>query len=71
MELQQLFSEGVILDGILTTLYLTLLSTLLAYIFGLPLGLVLYFTEKSENRGIVLLNKVLGISSIFSAVSLS
>ena len=48
-------------DGILETLYMTVASTLFAYLFGIPLGVVLYVTDKNgiaENRAI---NSVLGI----------
>ena len=33
-------------EGILETLYMTLASTLLAYVFGLPLGVLLVVTDE-------------------------
>ena len=47
--------------GILQTLYMTLGSALLAYLIGLPVGVVLYATDRGgvwENR---IINRVLGI----------
>ena len=47
--------------GILQTLYMTLGSALLAYLIGLPVGVVLYATDRGgvwENR---IVNRVLGI----------
>lgn len=44
-----MFSQAVINmigKGILETLYMTLLSSLLAYILGLPLGILLVVTDK-------------------------
>lgn len=47
--------------GLLETLYMTLVSTALAYIIGLPLGLALVITDESQNRKVIMINKVLGI----------
>ena len=47
--------------GILQTLYMTLGSALLAYLIGLPLGVVLYATDRGgvwENR---VVNRILGV----------
>ena len=44
MDFGQLVS--IMWDGILETLYMTVVSTLLAYILGIPLGVVLYITDK-------------------------
>ena len=48
MEFGQLVS--IMWDGILQTLYMTVVSTLLAYILGIPLGVVLYITDKDGMR---------------------
>ena len=59
MDFGQLIS--IMWDGILETLYMTVASTLFAYLFGIPLGVVLYVTDKNgiaENRPI---NSVLGV----------
>ena len=48
-------------SGIIETLYMVLVSTGVAYVFGLPLGVILYITDKDgicRNR---VLNTVLGI----------
>ncbi|MDR2610844.1 MAG: ABC transporter permease, partial [Clostridiales Family XIII bacterium] len=47
-------------EGILDTLYMTLASTLIAYIIGLPLGVFLAATGKGGVRPLPLLNKALG-----------
>ena len=52
---------GLLGSGILETLYMIFLSTLMAYVFGLPLGVILQVTDKGgicENRP---LNLVLGV----------
>ena len=59
MDFGQLIS--IMWDGIVETLYMTVASTLFAYLFGIPLGVVQYVTDKNgiaENRAI---NSVLGI----------
>lgn len=47
--------------GILESLYMTLLSSLIAYAIGLPLGILLVVTDKDGISPFVLFNKVLGI----------
>jgi len=47
--------------GLLETLYMTLVSTFLAYAIGLPLGLALVVTEGNSNPAVHSLNSVLGI----------
>ena len=52
---------GLLGSGILETLYMIFASTLMAYVFGLPLGVILQVTDKGgicENRPI---NLVLGV----------
>ncbi len=52
---------GLLGNGILETLYMIFFSTLLAYIIGLPIGVILYVTSKGnicEDRPI---NAVLGV----------
>ena len=59
MELNQLID--IMSGGIVESLYMTIVSTVLAYLFGIPLGVVLFVTDKggiAENRAI---NSVLGI----------
>ena len=47
--------------GLLETLYMTLVSTFLAYVFGLPMGIVMVVTDKDGIRPVKLLNQILGI----------
>ncbi len=59
MELNQLID--IMSGGIVESLYMTVISTLLAYLFGIPLGVILFITDKdgiAENR---VVNSVLGI----------
>ena len=46
--------------GILETLYMTVVSTALAYLFGLPLGVLLCVTDENGVFRMPVLNKVLG-----------
>ncbi|TAH64351.1 MAG: ABC transporter permease [Anaerolineaceae bacterium] len=55
--------------GILETLYMTILSSLLAYILGLPLGILLVVTDKDGIAPVVLLNRIIGvIVNIFRSI---
>ena len=56
----QLGFEGFAI-GVWETLYLTLLSTVIAYVIGLPLGVLLVVTDKDGLKPIVWLNKIVGI----------
>ncbi|NLL39884.1 MAG: ABC transporter permease [Clostridiales bacterium] len=47
-------------NGILETLYMTVTSTALAYIIGLPLGILLSVTDRTGITPIPTLNKILG-----------
>lgn len=60
-----MFDPGVLSlygTGILESLYMTLISTLLSYLIGLPLGLILVVTDKGGIRPIPWLNGVLGFA---------
>ena len=57
----QLWEQGVILTGIWETLYMTLLSTAIAYVLGLPLGILLSVTDNGGIYPIPWLNKLLGV----------
>lgn len=59
-----MFDEAVIsmlIRGIGETLYMTLVSTMLAYLFGLPLGILLVVTDDSGIHPVRWLNRTLGI----------
>jgi D-methionine transport system permease protein len=47
--------------GILETFYMTFFSSLVAYLIGLPMGILLVVTDKEGIAPFVALNKVLGI----------
>jgi D-methionine transport system permease protein len=47
-------------QGLLDTLYMTLLSTLLAYVVGLPVGVLLVVTDKDGLKPHTAVNRVLG-----------
>jgi D-methionine transport system permease protein len=47
--------------GILETLYMTFFSSLIAYLIGLPLGVLLVITDKEGIAPCVSFNKVLGV----------
>ena len=48
------------LNGISETLYMTLFSTLLAYVIGLPIGVTLFITDKNGLKPCKTVNMVLG-----------
>lgn len=59
-----MFSRAVLImigKGILETLYMTFMSSLLAYIIGLPLGILLVVTDKGGIRPFVTFNRILGV----------
>jgi len=47
--------------GILETLYMTVVSTFMAYVFGLPLGVLLCITDENGIYPIPVVNKLLGL----------
>ena len=59
-----MFKEGMLAlvgQGFIETIYMTVISTALAYIIGLPLGLVLGVTDKDGIHPIPWLNSLLGM----------
>ena len=56
-----LWNNGILQRGIWETVYMTLLSTVIAYAIGLPLGVVLTVTDKGGLHPIPWLNRVLGV----------
>ena len=47
--------------GLLDTLYMTLLSTVVAYAIGLPVGVLLVVTDRDGLKPVVWLNRILGL----------
>ncbi len=63
-----MFKEGMLAlvgQGFLETIYMTVISTGLAYLIGLPLGLVLVVTDKDGIHPIPWLNSLLGLAINF------
>ncbi|MGN1053491.1 MAG: methionine ABC transporter permease [Candidatus Scatosoma sp.] len=59
--LKQLFSNGTIALGVFETLYMTVISALIAYLIGLPIGVILFITDKGGIKQNEVLNKILGV----------
>lgn len=57
----QLWDNNTILFGIWETIYMTVISTLFAYILGMPLGILLSVTGKDGIHPVLWFNRVLGI----------
>jgi len=58
-----MFNEGMFSlmgIGLLETLYMTVVSTAMAYLFGLPIGMLLVVTDKEEIRPNPTVNRVVG-----------
>lgn len=47
-------------EGLLETLYMTLVSTACAYVIGIPVGVILFVTDKGQIAECNIVNKVLG-----------
>lgn len=59
-----MFKEGMLAlmgQGVIETIYMTVISTALAYLVGLPLGLILVVTDKDGIHPISWLNSLLGL----------
>lgn len=57
----KLWNEGILQLGIWETIYMTLISTALSYLIGLPLGLLLFVTDPEGIHPIGWLNRIVGI----------
>jgi len=58
-----MFSEGMLLlvgKGFLETLYMTIVSTVMAYVIGLPVGMLLAVTDKEGIRPSPTINRTVG-----------
>lgn len=59
-----MFSKVVIdmlIEGFWDSIYMTLVATILAYVIGLPLGIILVVTDKDGIKPVVWLNRILGV----------
>lgn len=64
-----LWQNGVIQLGIWETVYMTLLSTIVSYIIGLPLGIMLSVTDKDGICPVLWLNRIVGfVVNIFRSI---
>lgn len=59
MQIDQLIQ--LMLDGTKETLYMVVVSTLVSYLLGIPIGVILYMTDKDGIIQNGIINKVLGI----------
>ena len=59
--LVKLWNNGILQRGIWETVYMTVLSTAIAYVIGLPLGVILHVTDRGGLHPIRWLNRLLGI----------
>ena len=57
----KLWDAGIIQRGVWETVYMTVLSTAIAYVIGLPLGVILTVTDKGGIRPIPWLSRLLGM----------
>ena len=57
----QLWDNGIIQMGIWETIYMTVLSSLISYAIGLPLGVILNVTDKEGIHPVYWLNRILGL----------
>ena len=64
-----LWQNGIIQRGIWETVYMTLLSTIVSYVIGLPLGIMLSVTDKDGICPVLWLNRIVGfIVNIFRSI---
>ncbi len=61
----KLWNAGILQRGIWETVYMTVISTAVAYLFGLPLGVVLCVTDDNGIRPTRWLNRMLGLAVNF------
>lgn len=67
--LQGLLEQNILLEGIWETLYMTLLSSLFAYLIGLPIGVILSITDETGIKANRYINTALGFAvNIFRSI---
>ena len=59
--LLKLWDNGLIQKGIWETIYMTVISSAISYIIGLPLGVILNITDKDGINPVYWLNRILGL----------
>ncbi len=58
---QKLWDSGLVQLAVWETIYMTVISTAVSYVIGLPLGIILSVTDKDGIHPIPWINKVLGV----------
>jgi D-methionine transport system permease protein len=67
--LVKLWNNGILQLGIWETIYMTFISAFFAYLFGLPIGIILSITDKDGICPLAWLNKILGfIVNVFRSI---
>ena len=67
--LMKLFSSGTFGRAVWETIYMTLISTAIAHLFGLPLGVLLAVTDRGGIRPIGWLHRILGtVVNVFRSI---
>lgn len=67
--LTQLIDKGILQLGVFETIYMTFISAFFAYLFGLPLGVLLSVTDKGGICPLAWFNKILGfVVNIFRSI---
>ena len=59
--LVKLWNNGIIQKGVWETIYMTVLSSAISYLIGLPLGVILNITDSKGLKPLPLLNRILGL----------
>ena len=59
MQIDQLFQ--LMKDGTLETLYMVIVSTIIAYVIGIPTGVILFITDKNGISENSIVNKIVGV----------
>ena len=57
----KLWDAGILQRGVWETIYMTVISTAISYVIGLPLGVILNITDREGICPIHWLNRLLGI----------
>ena len=61
----KLWNAGILQRGVWETIYMTVLSTAIAYVLGLPLGVILHITDREGICPIPWLNRLLSLAVNF------
>ncbi len=59
--LVKLWNNGIIQKGVWETIYMTVLSSAISYLIGLPRGVILNITDRKGLKPLPMLNRILGL----------